>query len=58
MIIFASECPNTPTDEETDCEDADPASFQMILQDYGPVDSDRDYLNLRKARMIPPHFCH
>ena len=43
---FASECPNTPTDEETDCEDADPASLQMISQDYGPVDSERDYLNL------------
>ena len=43
---FVSECPNTPTDEETDCKDADPASLQMILQDYGPVDSERDYLNL------------
>ena len=43
---FASECPNTPTEEETDYEDADPASLQMILQDYGPIDSERDYLNL------------
>ena len=24
----------------------DPASLQMISQDYGPVDSERDYLNL------------
>ena len=24
MIHFASECPNTPTDEETDYKDADP----------------------------------
>ena len=24
---FASECPNMPTDEETDCDDADPASL-------------------------------
>ena len=55
---FASECPNTLTDEETDCEDADPASLQMISQDHGLVDSERDYLNLWKARMIPPHFCH
>ena len=46
MIIFASECPNTLTDEETDCEDADPASLQIMSQDNGPVDSDRDYLNL------------
>ena len=38
---FASECPNTPTDEETD-----PTSLQMISQDYGPIDSERDYLNL------------
>ena len=43
---FASECPNTPTDEETDYEDVDPASLQMISQDYAPVDSERDYLNL------------
>ena len=43
---FASECPNTPTDEETDYEDTDPASLQMISQDYGPIDSERDYLNL------------
>ena len=43
---FASECPNTPTDEETDYEDAEPASSQLISQDYGPVDSERDYLNL------------
>ena len=43
---FASECPNTPTDEETDYEDADPTSLQMISQDYGSIDSERDYLNL------------
>ena len=43
---FASECPNTPTDEETDYEDADPASLQMISQDYCPIDSERDNLNL------------
>ena len=43
---FASECPNTLTDEETDYEDVDPASLQMISQDYGPIDSERDYLNL------------
>ena len=43
---FASECPNTLTDEETDYEDKDPVSLQLISQDYGPVDSERDYLNL------------
>ena len=45
---FASECPNTLTDEETDYEDADPTSLQMISQDYGPIDSERegDHLNL------------
>ena len=53
---FASECLNTLTDEETDYEDADPTSLQMISQDYGPIDSERDYLNLWKARMIPPIF--
>ena len=35
-----------PTDEETDYEDIDPTSLQMISQDYGPIDSERDYLNL------------
>ena len=37
---------NALTDEETDYEDADPTSLQMISQDYGPIDSERDYLNL------------
>ena len=45
---FAAECPNTPTDEETDYEDADPASLQIMSQSYGPNESERegDYLNL------------
>ena len=45
---FAAECPNTPTDEETDYEDVDPASLQIMSQSYGPTDSERegDYLNL------------
>ena len=45
---FASKCPNTPTDEETDYEDIDPASLHMRTQNYGPVDSEGEveYLNL------------
>ena len=45
---FASECPNMPTNEEPDCDNADPASLQMMTQDYYPIDSegDIDYLNL------------
>ena len=45
---FAAECPNTPTDEETDYEDADPASLQIMSQSYGPIDleGEGDYLNL------------
>ena len=45
---FASECPNTPTDEEADYEDADPASLQIMSPSYGPDDSEgeNDYLNL------------
>ena len=39
---FVSECPNTPTDEETDYEDADPASLQMMSQSYSSVDSERE----------------
>ena len=43
-----AECPNTTTNEETDYEDADPASLQMISQNYSPRDCERegDYLNL------------
>ena len=36
-----SKCPNTPTNEEPDYDDADPASLQMITQNYCPIDSDR-----------------
>ena len=45
---FASKCPNTPTDEGTDYEDADPTSLQIMSQSYGPIDSEGegDYLNL------------
>ena len=45
---FASECPNTPTDEEPDYDDADPASLQMMTQNFCPIDSEREveYLNL------------
>ena len=32
-----AECPNTPTDEETDYEDADPTSLQMMAQSYSPI---------------------
>ena len=45
---FMFECPNTPTDEEPDYEDADPASLQMMAQNYCPIDleGEVDYLNL------------
>ena len=45
---FASECPNMPTDEEPDYDNADPASLQMMTQDYSPIDSkgEVEYLNL------------
>ena len=45
---FASEYPNTPTDEEPDYDDADPASLQILMQDYYPIDSEGEveYLNL------------
>ena len=45
---FASECPNTLTDKEPDCDDADPASLQMMTQDHYPIDSEGEieYLNL------------
>ena len=45
---FASECPNTPTDEETDYEEADPASLQIMTQNYCLIDTEgeAEYLNL------------
>ena len=45
---FTSKCPNTPTDEETDYDDTDPASLQMITQNYYPNDSEgeAEYLNM------------
>ena len=45
---FASECPNTLTDKEPDCDDVDPASLQMMMQDYYPINSEGEieYLNL------------
>ena len=45
---FVSECPYTPTDEETDYEDIDPASLQIMTQNYCLIDSEgeAEYLNL------------
>ena len=45
---FASERPNTLTDKEPDCDNADPAYLQMMTQDYYPIDSEGEieYLNL------------
>ena len=45
---FASECPNIPIDKEPDYDDTDPASLQMFMQDYYPIDSEEEveYLNL------------
>ena len=45
---FASECPNMPTDEEPDYDDADPTSLQVMTQDYYPIASkgEVEYLNL------------
>ena len=45
---FASECPNIPTDEEPDDDDADPASLQVMTQDYHAIYSkgEAEYLNL------------
>ena len=46
MIILHLNALILPTDKETDYEDVDPTSLQMISQDHGPIDSERDYLNL------------
>ena len=36
---FASEHPNIPTDEEPDYNDTDPVSWEMLAQNYYPVNS-------------------
>ena len=41
---FASECPNTPTDKEPDYDYADPASLEMMTQNYS--EGEVEYLNL------------
>ena len=43
-----SQCPNTPTDEELDYDDADPASLQIMTLNYCLIDSEgeAEYLNL------------
>ena len=45
---LTSECPNNPTNEEPDYDDADPASLQMLMQNYYSIDSEGkvEYLNL------------
>ena len=45
---FTSEYPNTPTDEEPDYDNTEPAPLQMITQNYCPIDSEGEveYLNL------------
>lgn len=45
---FASECPNIPTDKEPDCDNAEPASLQMMTQDHYTINSEGEieYLNL------------
>ena len=39
---FMAECPNTPTNEETDYEDVDPTSLQIMSQNYSPNYSERE----------------
>ena len=38
MTHFTSECPNTLTVQETDYEDADPASLQMMSHNFSTID--------------------
>ena len=54
---FASECPNTPTDEEPDYDNADPASLQMMMQDYFPIDSGEvEFLTCKQQEWYHPIF--
>ena len=48
MSTLHQSAPNTLTDKEPDCDDADPASLQMMTKDYYPIDCEGEieYLNL------------
>ena len=45
---FVAECPNTPTDEELEHSDVEPASLQMLTHENFPIKSNGEveYLNL------------
>ena len=49
------------TDEESEHDDLDQATLQMLTQE-NLISSNKhaqvEYLNMQKARMAPPHFCH
>ena len=53
-----SECSNTPTDEETDYEEADPASLQIMTQNYCPIDSEgeAEYFTCKRQGWHHPIF--
>ena len=60
LTILLRECPNTPTDDELCHSDSDQGMLQMLVQEEMPLNFNGEvveYLNLEKARMVPPHFC-
>ena len=46
------------TNKETDCDNADPASLQMMTQDYYPIDSEGEieYLTCKSQEWYHPIF--
>ena len=56
---FASNCPNSVTNEESDCDVSSHPALQMLTPE-SPVRSGScgaiDYLNFLKVRIVPPYF--
>ena len=45
------------TEDDSDQEDLDSATLQMLSKDNSLNDAEMEGLNMYKARMVPPHFC-
>ena len=45
------------TEDESDQEDLDRSMLQMLSQDDSLNYTEVEGLNMKKAKMVPPHFC-
>ena len=47
---FVAKCPNTPTDEEMEHSDVEPASLQMLMQENIPINSNGEVECLKPVK--------